>query len=98
MSADIYDQMVHILDRYGQAARNGERDDRAIAAAATAGTSTPNATDSCANSVAANRRHRRRAGHYQRRSEAKKAMTTPPEPSPLRYRPEALDVLFGDSR
>jgi hypothetical protein len=25
-------------------------------------------------------------------------MATPPEPSPLRYRPEALDVLFGDSR
>ena len=36
--------------------------------------------------------------HYQRRSEARQAMTTPPGPSPLRYRPEALDVLFGDSR
>ena len=36
--------------------------------------------------------------HYQRRAAAKKAMATPPEPSPLRYRPEALDVLFGDSR
>jgi hypothetical protein len=36
--------------------------------------------------------------HYQRRSEAKKATATPPEPSLLRYRPEALDVLFGDSR
>ena len=36
--------------------------------------------------------------HYQRRSEAKNAMAMPPEPSPLRYRPEALDVLFGDSR
>jgi len=36
--------------------------------------------------------------HYQRRSEAKKAMATLPEPSPLRYRPEALDALFGDSR
>jgi integrase len=36
--------------------------------------------------------------HYQRRSEAKEARATPPGPSPLRYRPEALDVLFGDSR
>ncbi len=36
--------------------------------------------------------------HYQRRSEAKKAMAALPEPSPLRYRPEALDALFGDSR
>ncbi len=35
--------------------------------------------------------------HYQRRAEVKEAMATP-EPSPLRYRPEALDVLFGDSR
>ena len=35
--------------------------------------------------------------YYQRRSEAK-AMAAPPEPSLLRYRPEALDVLFGDSR
>src|SRR6266849_6431170 len=28
--------------------------------------------------------------HYQRRSEARKAMATPPEPSPVRYRPAAL--------
>jgi hypothetical protein len=35
--------------------------------------------------------------YYQRCSEAK-AMAAPPEPSLLRYRPEALDVLFGDSR
>ena len=36
--------------------------------------------------------------HYQRRAGDKGATGPGPGSSPLRYRPEALDAMFGDSR